>query len=412
MLTAYRRLIAGRRFESALELLEGFRPMFSHVEAVKLQAQTNRDWADLLEREAELSKLPESRRLRQQAARQYRHAGMAYLELARLRLSAREYPEDIWNSADNLLRGRDYPQAIRMLREYLKIELRQRRPQALVSLGRATLTVGQIEESIAAFQEVMDYHADDAALFEARYWCGKAYQEKGDLEKAEELLRLNLTGDTLTPASSEWRDSLFELGRLLNGVGNYQEAIGYLNEAIARYPQSPQAIEAQYLVAESYREAARLPQERLQSAEIESVRAAQNKQAQELLDGALSNYKTVLEILNRREEESPLSEHEAAMLRNCYFAIGSVMFDLNQFPESIKAYSNASTRYQNEPLVLEAFVQIANCYRRLGKSLEARGALEQAKVVWKRLPAREDYTKTTNYSRDDWQTLLKLLSNW
>jgi TolA-binding protein len=279
-------------------------------------------------------------------------------------------------------------------------------------LGRATLTIGRIDESIKAFQEVMEYHAADAAVFEARYWCSKAYQEKGELDKAEALLRLNLTGDTLTPASTEWRDSLFELGRLLNSIGKFQEAIGYLNEAIARYPQVSQAIEAQYLVAESYREAARVPQERLKSAEIESVRVDQMEQIQGLLEGALANYKAVLEKLNRREEESPLSEHEEAMLRNCYFAVGSVLFDMGRYIEAIKAYSNASTRYQNEPLVLEAFLQIANCHRRLGKSLEARGALEQAKVVWKRLPPKGDYTKTTNYSRDEWQKLLDLLGTW
>jgi tetratricopeptide (TPR) repeat protein len=412
MLSAYRQLLVHRKFEAALELLEGFQPIFTKAETTELQAQTNRDWADVLEAQAQQAKLPDSRMIKQQAARQYRHAGMAYLELARLRLSTREYPDDVWNSADNLLRGRDYTHAIRALREYLKIELRKRRPQALVALCRATLTIGRIDESIQAAQEVFDYHAADAAVFEARYWCSKAYQEKGELDKAEELLRLNLTGDTLTPASTEWRDSLFELGRLLNNVGKYQEAIGYLNEAIARYPQVPQAIEAQYLVAESYREAARVPQERLKSAEIESVRVAQTKQARELLEGALINYKLVLEKLNRREEESPLSEHEAAMLRNCYFAIGSVLFDMGRFQESIKAYSNASTRYQNEPLVLEAFMQIANCHRRLGKSLEARGALEQAKVVWKRLPTNVDYMKTTNYSRDEWQKLLDLLASW
>src|SRR5690606_579387 len=141
------------------------------------------------------------------------------------------------------------------------------------------------------------YYLVDAAVFEARFWCSKAFQEKGELDKAEESLRQNLTGDTLTPASIEWRDSLFELGRLLNGVGKYEEAIGYLNEAIARYPNMPQAIEAQYLVAESYREAARVPQEKLQSAEIESVRAAQSKQMRELLEGSLTNYRSVLELL-------------------------------------------------------------------------------------------------------------------
>src|SRR5690606_28480628 len=141
----------------------------------------------------------------------------------------------------------------------------------------------------------------------------------------------------------------------------------------------------------------------------ESARAAQTKQLRELLSSALRNYKAVRGILNEKEEGTPLSTHEAAMLRNCYFAIGLVLFDLGSYEGSIKAYSNASTRSQSEPPVLEAFVQIANCYRHLGRIVEARGALEQAKVVWKRLPTEVDYTRTTNYTRDEWQKLFDLL---
>ncbi len=106
------------------------------------------------------------------------------------------------------------------------------------------------------------------------------------------------------------------------------------------------------------------------------------------------------------------------MLRNCYMAEGSVLSDLGRYEDpryyeqSIRAYSAVSTRYQSEPIVLEAFVQIAFCYRRINKPVEARGALEQAKVVLIRLPPDISFTTTTNYERDQWAQLLNQLSVW
>ena len=90
--------------------------------------------------------------------------------------------------------------------------------------------------------------------------------------------------------------------------------------------------------------------------------------------------------------------------------MGSVQFDLEYYDQAINTYQNASTRYQNEPIVLESFVQLANCYRRQNKPVEARGALERAKVVLKRLPKNVSFESTTNYSREEWVALLDRLS--
>ena len=83
-----------------------------------------------------------------------------------------------------------------------------------------------------------------------------------------------------------------------------------------------------------------------------------------------------------------------------------------RYEEAIKAYNDASTRYQNEPIVLEAYLQIANCNRRLGRPFEARGMLQQDKVVLKRLKEEQPFEATTNLSREKWQRLLDQLSTW
>ena len=86
------------------------------------------------------------------------------------------------------------------------------------------------------------------------------------------------------------------------------------------------------------------------------------------------------------------------MLRNCYMLEGTVLFDLGRYKEAIEAYSNVSSLYPDEPFVLETFVQIANCWRRLDKTDKARGAVQQAQIALDRLPANADFASTTRRS--------------
>jgi TolA-binding protein len=90
--------------------------------------------------------------------------------------------------------------------------------------------------------------------------------------------------------------------------------------------------------------------------------------------------------------------------------LADTLFDLGKYDEAIQAYSSATNRYQQRPEALEAFVQIASCYRQLNEPAKARGTLEQAKVVLRRIPADADFAKTTRYSRDEWSSLLDFLS--
>ena len=60
----------------------------------------------------------------------------------------------------------------------------------------------------------------------------------------------------------------------------------------------------------------------------------------------------------------------------------------------------------DDPESLEAHVQIATCYRRLRRPNEARGTLEQARVVLQRIRADADFLRTTRLDRQQWDELL------
>lgn len=410
IISAERYYSAAGQFERAIEIANHLSPLVSKARAIELSAEAHRQWARQLISQADTLTEPKASEARQQGRSLMRQAGRIYSELAQLEFSTRRYPDDLWQAAQCYLDGQDFSASVSAFEDYMKNELKARRPLALVGMGQALLALQRFDDALTSLNECVEYYGQDASSYKARWMAARAYIEKDDLESAEKLLRQNLNGEHLTPASKEWRDSLFTLGDLLASAGRYDEAIKTLEEAVNRYPDTREAISARYLIAESYCEAARAPQEKLLTDTIETTRAAHRRQIQQYLNSAIQYYEQVQLSLNRRQETMELSALEKANLRNSYFAIGAALFDLGRFEESIRAYSTATNRYQHDPEALEAFVQIASCYRRLNKPQEARGTIQQAKIVMNRIPENADFALATNYSRREWVELLDWLS--
>jgi len=407
---AYGHWLKAREFERAIAVAECAAPLCSQSTQAEFVAAAERDWGRNLLLAADAQAGARALTTRKQARTLLRKAGRAYRVLAKLDFSTPQYPEQVWQGVECFLEGHDFASALEALDQYAKNELRKRRPRALVLSAEALLALNRLDESLAACRECIDYFPRDAASFQARLLAARAHLERGETSAAEELLRQNLNGDFLTPESREWRDSLFELGKLLELDGRHEEAIERLDEAIARYPSTPQAIEARYLIAEACIKAAEVPQKKLEATTIRTARLLHYKQVQQLLAAAVGHYQQVQELLDRRQDSAELTPSQKAMLRNAYFAAGAALADLGRYDDAIRAYSIAVNRYQHDPEVLEAFVQIASCYRRLNKPLEARGTLEQAKVVLNRIKQDEDFTQATNYSRREWSQMLDWLS--
>ncbi len=73
----------------------------------------------------------------------------------------------------------------------------------------------------------------------------------------------------------------------------------------------------------------------------------------QLLSNAIDQYEQVQDWLTRRQEQTDLDHSEQAILRNCYFARGAVMYDMGRYDDAILAYSAAMNHYQRQPEVLE-----------------------------------------------------------
>jgi len=408
------RYVADEKFEHAVQMADLLSPIVRSTQSIQLSAQAQVAWARSLDDRAKTLPRAQRQQTEREARKHYREAGQIYARSARLRFATREYSVDLWNSAENFRLGHDYKNAIQLFDQYLKNESRQRISAALVGLGESHLALGNLDEAIEALTTCIDDHPDDPSNYRARLMAAEAYLGRGDAKQAEALLRTNLRDRHQGPASQEWQASLFALGKVLHGVGRHQDAIPKLVEAVERYPTSPHAMEAQYLIAESFRQAAQEPLKMLEEVTIEANRQQHIEELKELLSEAEKFYEAVRQDLNLRPDSVALTPLESVILRNCYFALGAVYFDQGRlddefYERAIRAYSDATNLYQNNPEVLEAFVQIAACYRRLDRPTESRGTLEQAKVVLKQLDENLDFEQTTNFNKRQWEAYLKHL---
>jgi tetratricopeptide (TPR) repeat protein len=411
MLAAFGDFVERNKFDSALELLSHFTPLFPRTEELTFRGEMLERWGRSLLSEAPTD-ARELDKSRHEGLRRLREAGIAYEELAELRYATEAYTNDLWAGAENYYLGHSYTRAILLLNRFLANEPEMRNAQALLRLGQSYLALGKIPPSIAAFEECIEFHPLDSATYQARIDCAKAYWYHGDVDKAETLLRENIDGSALKPTSREWTDSLFELGMLLYDKAQFSQAIGTLEEAIDRYPKDSRVLLAKYVLGESYRGWAEEAQQRARESRTTTEREKHQEQASQHLEIALKLFVDVQKSITRMAQDVHQDPMMAAMLRNCDMLAGTVLFDLGRYKEAISAFSNVSSRHPNDPFVLETFVQISNCWRRLDEEEKARGAIQQAQLAFNRLPADADFTAATALSRDEWGRLLRDMVRW
>ena len=403
---AHKKFLEAGRYESALALSERVGSLLGHTERLALRASTLLRWGTSLLENASTRRNDVAELLRE-GRRHLREAGAAYEQLAEARFASREFTDNLWTASEAFVRGQAYGEAIRVIERYLRQEPVQRNALALLRLGDAHLARGSDSEAIAAYEECLEFHENDASSYKARLNCAIAYREKGDFAPAEELLLHNLTRSALSPSSPEWRDSKFELGRIFAEDGKHDAAIRELEEAIARYPDAEQSRSARYQIAEAHRHAAQEPLTRWQAANTVNERERSREEAVEHLEAALVMYKRVQ---NEITLENSGDELDRVTLRNCFSLAGEVLFELERYDEAIQSFSSVSTLYQNEPYMLEALVHIYYCWRRMHDRPKALGVIQQAKLLLDRLPPDSDFATSTNLGRAEWDRLLTQLA--
>ncbi len=405
---ACREYLKAEKYETAVLLSKLLVHFMPKDETLLLTAHIHQAWGDNLMEQAAHLPPEKAEELRKQARRQFRPVGDCFREVAREQFTTREYPDKLWTSASAYLAGHDFRNAAAMLRLYMHNESRLRHAQALVDLGEAQLSLGETERALQSLQECIQQHPRDVAIYRARLLASRAAIDMGDPKQAEAFLLENLDGEQLTPASKECRDSLFALAELLHNAARDREAIPRLDEALERYPDAPQVTVARYLLADSLRRRAMDLRAGLGKEVSSAVRSERANEIHGLLQRALDAYGFLQDNLSRRDTED-LTPQEKAVLRNSRFAVGDTCCQLERYPQALRAYQSAANHYAASPEVLDAYLQIANVYRRMDRPAEARTSLEQARLALRRIPPEARFEQATNYNRKQWGELLDRL---
>ncbi|GAB4135803.1 MAG: hypothetical protein Tsb009_02480 [Planctomycetaceae bacterium] len=422
------------QFQMAIKLALLMPPLIPEVQAQELHAIANSRWATQLSRE--LKSVPYSLYLskRKQVLKQWRTSGASHAKLARLVSTTTKYPDVLWMSAMHYRNGHSFKNALDQITRFINLRPKNRLPLALVRRGQLLMHLDRFEEAREHFNRVLDTFPTDAAVFEARYEIGRANLELGKVEAAEKVWRGILTSGQLRPEAIEWQKSLFSLGKLLYQTGvmkreeikkkhkgeitksfiqdiektmpRWNETRLRLMEYTERYPDAPDAIEARYLLAKSLQESAQFPMYRLKEAEVENVKRELHRKRYSLLNQAREQFRKLQSQLLPLEEAEQLDALGQRFLRGCYFELAHCYYGMEEYRKAIVAYNSAANRYPQDPQVLMAYLQMANCNDRLGDPSEAVSMLVQAKVILKQLPESAFKSDRTNLSKKEWEAWL------
>lgn len=436
---------------SAVKLADFFRiastlrePAIPLGDAARLKSIALQRWIDLLESQYENANFYDRKAIKERIKEKYDQYGHALYSLAIHRYASKNFATDLYRAGEAFFQAEDFERATLAFQQYLDTGDQTQAAQTRLRIGQSLLAQRNFSQAIEQLSNCWILFANDPVVYQARYQAAECYLELSDPVKSQQMLRANLDNDALTPSSQEWINSLFLLGDLLfeeglkleslsqsastngsvaNPAGDpielleqsfkmYQESIVRLNEAVQRADRLPAAKLGRYYLADAYRRSNRWNEMQLSRTTINATRVQLAAEIRRSDEKAIEHFQKLEDHLAEIREQRPLDANEEALLRNSLFARGNLYFRLNEFEESIKMYRSASNLVIQQPEVLEAYVQIAACYRRLNRNEEATRIINQAKILLRdRIPVDATFETTTRFSRDRWVTLLDWLSN-
>jgi tetratricopeptide (TPR) repeat protein len=441
VLAAFEDFKRTRAYEFAVELARHMRPLFppkEASEALERVATANELWAAQIETEIAERPYVVRQRREPELLERWKTSGKAYADLAEALHESPKYSDVLWISSEHFRRGHDFQNALVQVTRYINTQPKQRLPLAYVRRGEILMDLGRFDEALDHFERVLAEFPTDIAAFAAMYLVGACEVERNNPEKAVAAWQRVLHEPHLDPSANEWQTSLFALGRIqfeiamtmkaepAEGAGSQageptqelrprppaaytrlDDSISRLEEFVARYPHRPEAPEARFLLAKARRDRAVVPRQKLKKAETDNARKELQAEIQRQLTEAQNQLDLLIEPLQSKETAGLLDPLGQRMLRDAYFERAHNLYTMEKFERAIEAYTNAANRYVEDPNVVLAYIQMANCYDRLGKPIDARGVAIQAMLIHKNLSERAFTRDKTLMNRDEWRTWLE-----
>jgi len=224
--------------------------------------------------------------------------------------------------------------------------------------------------------------------------------------EAEELLRKVVGGSMGDARTPQYREALLSLGDLLYQTRRYERAIELFEEARARYPDVDGVDLIRFRLADAYRLSARTLEQTLAGEAMpDSRRREMERLVRERRQAAIAGFEQVRAGLEGKDprQRTPL---ERVYLRNSYFYLGDLAFEMGDYQEAIRQYDRARERYPEDPASLVAMVQIVNAHLESGDDARARTANERALRFFNSLPDEVWDDPTLPMGRKEWEQWL------
>lgn len=376
---AFRQSVIVKDYNRGLLFLYTLRDIAPKETLLRYWAETNLLWANDLYRQATAQFGDVGLELTKEAEQKFRIAGRSYSELADVEEATENFELNLWNSAEAFRRGKDYRRTIDAYKRYLRFERTLRQTESFLAMAEAAVHLDLLDDAEKYYMECLTEYPNHKEIPRVRLGISQVYFEKGQPEKAEEVLRQNLIG-AYPPESVFYRDSIYALGKLLYETGKLVDAIPPFEEALQLHPDAIQAPESHYMLAQAYTQRSKQTLEQLNEVELDDAIKAMETKA--LLDSnsVLEHLQRSEEMLVKRENAVGLTEAERLMLYNARFAIGKTLMNLKRYRQAISMFDVIVTRYQDEPKSIDGLIQIASAYRILNQSNDAIAVLNRADV--------------------------------
>lgn len=429
VLSAWAELVDGGDYADAIELASISGTLYPAGGAVELEARATKRWAESIQQQFDDGTYTRRQSLREQLFRHWRDAGEVYARLAEELRSSTEYGPTLFEAARHFVQGRAFDRALVLLDEFIATKPKALLPEALLERGRVLFELQRLEDAEAQFAEVASRFPTSPSSYEATLELGRCQHAEGRTAEADATWNAILADDELGPEAAVWRAALLELAQLDLQQAESQlfdardprsdaesrrtarvqvaelldRTVARFGEYLERYDGDTDAESVRFRFARTLQYRAENLRASVEDAETANVRSQLHRRAKEDLARSIRVYRELQEALLPTEAADRLNVLEREFLDRSYLEVARVLYDLGRFEESVVAYSAAANRYPDDARVLVCYVQMANAYQRLGKEIEARSMLQQARLILERLPDDVFRASSTTMSRADWQ---------
>lgn len=326
------------------------------------------------------------------------------------------YGESLWQAADAFDQAGMPDHAIGVFERYLEARPEDpRRVEALFRLGQAYQAAARYDKAVERYRRLIEDHPKSQFAYRSLVPLARCYLDMGPdhWAQAEHVLNSVVKDHpALRPDSKPYREALIELGRLhyrRADEGDFERAIESLGEAVERYPDDPQLPQTLFQLADAYRKSVdRIDQQLEQPLNPDRRSAFQAERARRLAE-AQKAFGRVIDLYEAMAADAR-SKLQNLYLRNSYFYRADCAYDLGRHegPDgAIELYQRAARRYEGEPAVLIAQVQIFNSYCEMQRYDLARTANARAREYLKSIEDDAWDDPNLPMTREHWQRWLE-----